>query len=829
MKNHRMNDWFEQFGTKILIRFRWLVLLIIFLLLFMGFLGTKKITMDSSNESFFAENDETIALNNYFKEIFGSEEFVFILIEANDVFSPDVLAYIRQLSNDIEKRLPFVKEVTSLTSIEFTEAIDDELIIEDLIGSRIPHDLTKLETIRKKALSKELFINRLLTEDCQHTGIIVNFERIPEHVWLKVNKNFSPVDQANWPAEKIILADNILSEQDLEAQPDLSKIADARKLIAPALEVILQQNTNPDINVYPTGLPVLDYGADKIILAEGGRIGLIALVIAVLFLTLIFRNPVSVIAPVIVVIATLVSIFGICGWFGITMNLTSIVIVPLILVISVSYSVHVINHYRYGLLLKGDQYSALAYMFAHAGWPCLVTSLTTIIGFASFLLVPIKPIRNMGIICALGVLIAYLLVITLVPIFHSFSKRKRGSNRVAVAQKTAATDGWMIKLSRFSLKHAAATGMITALLLLLIGFFTSQVVTDSQMTNMLGKKVDFVKNANYVGETLGSIYSFEFLVELPEPDMAKNPEVLKTLEEISNRIETWEEISLTLSLADMIKDLNKTMNSNQNYYYAIPDNQALIAQYLLLYEMSGGENLTDWVDYDFKTLRLTVQATEFSTTFTNRFEQLVAYGHQNFPEGTQVNVTGDLPIMLKIIKQLSLGQVLSIFIAALVISVFMMVILGSVKAGLLSMIPNLLPIGVISCLMGIFHMSIDLITVMIAPMIIGIAVDDTVHYFIHFQQEYLKTGSYKKANDETFKKVGSALIFTSVIISSGFLVFSFSNIASLKNMAFLSAAGILTALVADLLITPAIFVFTRPFKKQSNFKQKRKLINQEKN
>jgi predicted RND superfamily exporter protein len=237
MTNEKINQWAARVGMSIIIKYKWLFFLLIVLLVIFGGIGAQKIEVETSNESFMPENDPTIIENNRFKEIFGSEDFVFIFIEAEDVFDYEVLTYIRAVTTDLKKNLPFAKDVVSLTNVEYIEAKDDVLKIDHLIGEQIPHDEASLREIKKKTLSKKAYVNRIVSKSAKYTGIAVNLKRLPDHVYIPFRENFTPIDQANWPDEEIIMRKDIKSEEEARAQPDLklTRVTDPMKLIAPAL------------------------------------------------------------------------------------------------------------------------------------------------------------------------------------------------------------------------------------------------------------------------------------------------------------------------------------------------------------------------------------------------------------------------------------------------------------------------------------------------------------------------------------------------------------------------------------------------------------------
>jgi predicted RND superfamily exporter protein len=336
-------------------------------------------------------------------------------------------------------------------------------------------------------------------------------------------------------------------------------------------------------------------------------------------------------------------------------------------------------------------------------------------------------------------------------------------------------------------------------------------VVDTDAVATIGGKVEFVRDFKHVGNTLGGIYAYEVMIGLPEADMAKEPAVLAALDQLEAMIAAYDTTNVISSVNMLLKDINMTMNGNDRAAFALPDSRELVAQYLLLYEMSGGEELNDWVDYEYQTLRLSVQASRYTSTMRERFTAIEQFGRERFPAGTQVSIAGYIPTMLKTSAAVVDGQMLSVLVAIIAITAVMVMALRSVKVGILSMIPNILPVAAITGVMGAFGFALNEFTMLLAPMMLGLAVDDTVHYFIHFREEFGTWKNYRQANRETFRKVGPALIFTSLILSLGFSSLGLSIVEALVRLALLLGVGIITALVADLCITPALFVALKPF------------------
>lgn len=810
MNDQRINAFFSAFGTRVIIRFRFVCLVLVILAVLAGFTGTQRLAFDSSNESFFPESDDLVLLNQHFQEVFGNDDFVFVLVEADDVFSHEALTYIRSLSDDLKTNLPFVDDIVSLTNVEYLEIVDGTLYVRNLVDDKIPEAERELAEIRRKALAKPIYRNRILTGDGRNAGILIGIDRIPDYVYLAVEKGFSPLDQDGWRAEDVILADRIFVENQApgEKARSLTKVSDPRKLIAPALRVILDRNRREGFRVTATGIPVLDFEIDRIAEQEGTRFGIVALIVSVGLMLALFRNLTGVIGPCLVVVSTLVILYGTMGWIGYPITLMSTVVSTLILVISVSYSIHVVHHLQDGLRRTGSRSESLKYAYFHSGWPCFLTAVTTAVGFASFLLVPIKPIRELGFLCALGVFTVYVLVMVLVPIVFSFG---RAGRNVPPEKETKSGETVVSKLA------VAVTGrpvliIVSALAVVsVLAVFTFRVQVDSDFLKILGNDISFVRDCRHITETLGGLYSYEVMIELPQNGAAKSPDVLEAVDTITKRIQTWDSTVVTYSVVDLLKEIHSTMSSLGDGVPGIPQSRDLVAQYYLLYEISGGKTLTGLMDYDYRILRISVQVRDSSTALSRRFDEIRRLGGRLFPSGTRISVVGEVPLMMKMVTLLSFGQLKSVLAAFGVITLMMICILGTLRVGLLSMIPNAFPVVVIGGIMGMARIPLDMVTVMVMPMIIGIAVDDTIHYILHFKQEFHQCGRYRDANRRTFQKVGRAILFTSVILAVGFLILTLSQMKSLTSMAVLSCAGIVSALAADLLITPVLFVLLRPF------------------
>ncbi len=806
------NQKLANIGINGIIRFRffWLAL-VTGMLVFFGF-GLQELQLDSSNESFLPKTDELYLANERFKEQFGNEEFVFILVKADDVFSATSLNRLRKLQTDLEERLPFAEDVNTITSVEYMETAGDSLLVEDLVPEEIPTDDEQLAEIKRRIASSTLYFDRIVTREWTHVGIAVTFEKMPESVWVRAEKGFTPMDQSNWEQENIFEAEDIIDDVSESPEQELVEVPDPRKLISPALRKIIHDHRADDFELLATGMSIGDYEVDQITAEEGKKLGIIAIGVAFLIMLLLFRNPVGVVAPLLVIVSTVVILFGAMGRLQVPISMGSMFVAPLLMVLSVSYSIHFINHFNFYFRQKGERLRAIHYAYGQSTWPCFLTAITTATGFASFLIITMRPIRDAGVACGSGALISFLLVMIVVPVFYSFGPEQEKIEKTI--SKPSLPRG-MVALSDFVLKRQRLILLASAVLVIFgaVNFLRTPVETD--MLKILGKENRFVMDSTHITDVLGGYYSYEVFIEFENKDDAKKPQHLIALNQLAEEAKKWPVVKTTMSLADLLQEISYVMNDRKPAFYKIPDTRKEIAQYLLLYEISGGGELDNWVDYNYSKLRLSVQMSD-SENLEQHVNHMRELAFSLFPGGTKISIVGDVPILLRLMNLLTIGQLKSIVVAFAVICLVMITILGSFRAGVISMIPNMFPLFIIGGVMGFLQINLDIMTIMIAPMVIGIAVDDTVHFFIHFKDELHGFKDYNRANRQTFIKIGHALLFTSIVLTLGFSILGFSSVDGIVNMGFLAAIGIVAALAADYFIAPVLLTRIRPFKTVEN-------------
>ncbi|KAA3856998.1 MMPL family transporter, partial [Bacteroides ovatus] len=422
--------------------------------------------------------------------------------------------------------------------------------------------------------------------------------------------------------------------------------------------------------------------------------------------------------------------------------------------------------------------------------------------------------RFIGIATSSCVMLAFFIAITLMPVLLSFGKNGKPHPKV---QETGGRwlDHQLGRLGESVLRHGTLILWIAGLLTAALIYQFTKIETAFDIERTMGRKITYVNNLLEVGESeLGSIYTYDVMIDLPEDGLTKSPAMLVRLDSLAQKAEGYKLTKRTTTVLNILKDLNQTLHEGDAAYYRIPTNPEEVAQLLLLYENAGGSEAEYWIDYDYRRLRLMVEISSFDSGEVEReLNDIAANAARLFPEAS-VTTVGSIPQFTVMMQYVARGQMVSFAISLLIIGILMMLVFGSVRIGLIGLIPNITPALVVGGLLGWLGYPLDMMTATIMPMILGLAVDDTIHFINHGHLEFDRRGNYRDAILRSFRTIGTPIILTSVVICANFAIYMTSEGLSFIHMGLLSVAGIVSALVADLCVTPVLFQKFRLFGKE---------------
>ncbi len=540
-----------------------------------------------------------------------------------------------------------------------------------------------------------------------------------------------------------------------------------------------------------------------------------ALLVTMVTLALFLRNVRGVIFPFITLVGSMVMVFGAQGYMGIAVD-PSMIFVPVFLGIAIttSYSIHIFNFSRREFSATGLRRPSLLHAIEETGWPLLFCALTTMMALLSFWMVPMFPIRWVGFTAAALVGVTYVLVLVMLPTLLSFGKDKKTAapNAQRPPERTAempqahkGVDRLMIWLGNRVLNRPKLVLTVFFITVAVCVTGLTQIDVSFDVRRTFGLKVPYVNRITHIADTpVGSLYSYGIAIEFPAPDMVKEPENLKKFDVLTQEVAALPLTKKVSSLLDVIKDMNQVMNNGDPAYYRIPDTREMVAQQLLLYENAGGAEAERWVDYDYQRLRLMVEMTDYNSGEAMRELKFIQNRAKALFPDAHVLLIGSISQYTVMQNYVTWGQIASFLLALVIITILMSLVFGSLRLGLIGMIPNITPALAVAGIMGFANIPLDMLTVTVMPMLLGLAVDDTIHFISHSQLGFQLTGSYEAATRRTFLVVGSAMFYTSLVLVLSFSAFMISSVKVFINMAILIGAGILAALATDYFVTPVL-------------------------
>ncbi|CAA0102215.1 Uncharacterised protein [BD1-7 clade bacterium] len=743
------------------------------------------VRMDNGFESFFDDTDPAYSAYLKYRDDFGSDEVAYLVYDAKDrekgVFDLTLMQTIQQLSEDIENDMPFVKDVKSMTNAEVMIGVDGGLEILRL-DEDFPDDQATLDAFADTLMSKPVYINNLVSEDRRYGAVLIEMtaSSIDPVDTLRLDPNGGDGLENLYPQA----SDKVL--RDILSRPDYAD-----------LDIVISGDVplNTAFNTIATKYMFLTFA-------------MCFAAVAVLLLIFFRGKIIDAVGPMAVVFLSILMTVGFVSLIGWDIDMLFGMVPTLVVAVGVAHSVHIVSEFRSYQARLGNRTAALKQTFYLVGAPCMLTSLTTAAGFMSLAISPIKAIEHMAVYTAFAVIAAFFLSLTLLTFFLSFGKARP----IEKSNKPHRMEAPLAAIARFNMRHPktiVAVGLV-AFAVMISG--VTKIVVDSNFLLDFNEKVQVRQDAEHIDATMSGVGSLVYLFDAESADAIKDPAVLRDIEAFQAELDQQPLTRKTLSIVDLIKDINQSFHNGDPAYHTIPDDQTLIAQYLLVYELSGGEELANYVSTDYARAALDIRIPMTATSEMAALKSaMTEYDQQHPQQQSEATFSGMGALWMQLVDYISRSQVQGIMLAFVVITAIMCLIFRSFKVGIISMVPNLLPALAAVGLIGWIGVPLDYMKLMIAPVALGIAVDDTIHMMTRLHHEFRQRGNYNEALEATMKDVGRALVITSIVLITGFMFLTISPMDSQFWFGLLLSTTILLALVADFFIMPSLVLLTKPF------------------
>ena len=754
------------------------------------------LTVDISTEGFMHPLDPTLADYNTFRDQFGRDELIIVAVTGADVFDGPFLEKLKKLHEDLQENVPYLENITSLVNARNTRGEADRLIVEDLLENW-PRTPEAMAIIKRRALENPLYKNLLISENGRMTTIILQAQTysatdgdmdVLEGFEAASDMDPARVDGAN---EKGYLTDSENSE------------------MVTAVKKIANGYATPDFTIDIAGSSVVTHFLKQAMINDIRKFLLLAVITVALFLLIMFRRISGVVLPLLIVLLSLLSTVSLMAIFKVPIKLPTQVLPSFMLAVSVGYSVHILAIFYHRFQKNGNREAAIVHAIGHSGLAVLMTAATTAGGLFSFSTSQVAPIADLGIFAGIGVLLAMVYTIILLPAFLAIIPIKERLPRTG-PEPDSATDRLLAAVGRVTTTHPYKILIISAVVIAVSIAGAMKIKFSHDVLKWLPKTNAARIATEKIDHDLKGSVALEIILDTGRENGLYDPDLLNRIEETIAYLEALKVgnifVGKAWSLTTILKETHRALNENRPAFYTISRDKKLIAQELLLFENSGSDDMEDFTDSQFSKVRMMAKVPfKNALAYTKFLKNVNQHLQETFPD-VKITTTGMIALLSGTLSNAidSMGK--SYLYALLVITVLMILLIGRLRIGLLSMVPNLTPIIIILGIMGWFKIPMNLFTMLVGNIAIGLAVDDTIHFMHNFRRYFEKSNDATAAVMETLHTTGRAMLVTSCVLSIGFFIFMFATMNNLFHFGLLTGLTIILALLSDYFIAPALMV-----------------------
>ncbi|WP_462174283.1 efflux RND transporter permease subunit [Pseudoalteromonas xiamenensis] len=734
------------------------------LLLFAAAMGSGKLYFRGDYRVFFDSDNAQMTQFETIERTFNKSDNISIVVSANEqsVFNPETLRVIEELTQSAWKT-PYSSRVDSIANFQHTTAENDDLVVEDLITSESLLTPENIANIRHVALNEPQTRRSLVSTD--ETVAIVNIT-----VQL----------------------------------PDIDKTDKVIAIKQFTQKLVEEYQTNyPNLTFYQSGQVAMNYAFIDASQNDFSTLVPAMLLVIMIFLGLLLRSFAAVVYTLIVIVGAVVATLGIAGWLGMFLSTATVNVPTMVLTIAVADCVHILAAIRHHMRSGANKSDAIRLSLQSNWLPVIITSVTTALGFLVMNSLDVPIIRDLGNLSALGVMIACVLSLTLLPALVNVLPFRP-------SMKSDTTGS--LRFSKFADWLIAKKVLLTATSVILViaaAFAVGQNRINDEAVKYFAKGSEFRDATDFMEQHLSGMTTVSIALDSGQSDGISSPDFLQTLERLTTWLRSKEQVHHVTSLADTFKRLNMNLHGDDIHAYKLPDDRELAAQYLLMYEMSlpYGLDLNNQVNIDKSAVKLQLTlANQGSKELVAIEAEIRAWLDLN-AANYQAQISSP-SLMFAHIGEINMKSMLqSLPMALLLISGLLVFSLRSVRLGLISLVPNLAPAILGFGLWGLYSGEINLGLSVVVTLTLGIVVDDTVHFLSKYQYAKQQGHSTEGAIRYAFTTVGRALLITTCVLVAGFAMLGTSAFRLNSDMGQLSALVIFIALIVDFILLPCMLLW----------------------
>lgn len=719
--------------------------------------GEPRLVLDPSIDGILSDDNLDRAFYDEFKETFSTGEVILLALSADDIFSKDHLTSIQEISSEIED-LDEVDRVASLALSLNIRSENGELVTRPFYDD-VPESKEELADLRRRALADPIYAGNLVSTDGRVSVIAVTLLDLPESEILAsgIDDKVRAIAQASWTGDEFWMSGGVHVKTEL----------------------------------------------GRLMLRDSTTVVPIAALVMALVAFFAFRTIRGVVIPVLTVaISALITMAFIALAFG-SLNQITVAVPSVMIVVGFAYSMHVVSAYYDAVANPqvfgtGDGASPALSALRNVATPVLFTGFTTAAGFASLASSSIIAIEQYGIATSIGVLATTLVSLTFSPALLELlpvpATRKK-TNRDDLFDRSLAN------LARFDIRNRSTILWVGAIVALIsaVGLFRIEVGSD--LISSLARENSVRQDFNQINRSLEGANSFNVVLTTSVSEGFKIPENLRTVDELQTWLQSQPDVGGSTSFANYVKAIYQGIEGGDPSYYVVPETRELVSQLLVI---GANDEIDQYVDTEFQVTNLIVRTSAMDSIEVLDLVSRIEARLEEIPQHIRGEITGNTVLISKTMDDIAIGQATSLAMAFVIIYLVLVMLFTSFKTGLIALIPNALPVLVYFGILGWSGIRLNASTSLVASIVLGIAVDDTIHLLSHFNHAAKRFADEGRGVIEAMRMVGKPVTFTTIALCLGFLCMVFSEMRPQVEFGYLAAVTLLGAWLADVTFTPAL-------------------------
>ena len=751
-----------------ILRYRLLNIVVIFLLtLFMGY-HALKVQMSYEFTSLLPQSDSAHIAYENFKNRFGHDGSVlFIGIQDPEIYNLDKFSGLYDLTDDI-KRIDGVEEVISITRL-FNLIKNDSLKEFEFapIVKQRPTSQPEVDSIRQIIYSLPFYDGLMFNKETNVSLIAIT------------------LDEKRLNTKGRILLVNAIKERTEAFSEGFG------------------------IDMHYSGLPYIRIITSEKLEEESKFFVILAMIIASLILLFFFRSMKAVIFPMLIVLICLVWVFGTMSLLNFKVTMLTAVFPPLLIVIVVENCIFLLNKYYNEYRIHGNKVRSLSRVVQRIGNANLLTNATTAAGFAAFIITGNSLLVQFGIIASINILVAYIMSLFLIPIFYSYLPPPKSRHTKHLEKSIVAR--LVPKVVHNVLNHRTPIYIIALVLLVVAGFGVTKLKTTGKIVDDIPRKDALYKDLMFIEKHFKGVMPLEFSIDTKKPKGVQKLSTIEKIGEFENVLSTYPELSRPLSIAEVLKFAKQAFYKGNEKMYSLPNSNEknFILRYLPKSKTGERTILNQFIDTSMQYTRISTQMANIGTYDIQRVkDELRPKIDSIFPtDKFKVDITGTSVVFLKGTQYLVRNLFTSLLLALVIITMLMALLFTSIRMIIISLVPNIIPLIMTAAMMGYIGIPIKPSTVLIFSIALGISVDNAIHFLSRYRlQLIINDWRIKESVIAALKETGFSMIYSSVVLFFGFIIFVLSSFGGTESMGYLIAFTLVVALFSNLFILPSLIL-----------------------